>query len=147
MRIGVDSSVIVAAVHANHPRYATAAQWMIRSLAGNELLVCHHSILETYAVLTSLPGDLRVTPSETRDLLSATVKSNMTVAGFRPESIWSILESFPGMQAVGGHSYDAYVAHVLHDAGAEAVVTFNRRHFAGLVTGLAVIDPGEDSQA
>ena len=55
MKIGIDSSVIVAGVHANHPRHAAAAQWLVQALTAHELIVCHHSVLESYAVLTS-PG-------------------------------------------------------------------------------------------
>ena len=143
MKIGIDSSVIIAGVHANHPRHAAASHWLVQSLSAHELVVCHHSVLESYAILTSLPGDLRVTPSEARDLLEATVKANMVVAGFQPESIWSTLGSFVPMTAVGGRSCDAFVACVLHAYGTRAVATFNPKHFAGLIEGLQVIDPGE----
>jgi predicted nucleic acid-binding protein len=142
MKIGVDSSVIVAGVHANHPRHAAAAQWLVQALTAHELMVCHHSVLESYAVLTSLPGELRVTPSEARDLLEATVRANMVVAGFQPESIWTILESFVPITAVGGRSYDAFTACVLHASGTRALATLNPKHFAGLIEGLQVIDPG-----
>ncbi len=97
----------------------------------------------TAAIREALPTVSRCSPNPIR----GGARPSLTLAGFRPAGIWSILEAFPGMQAVGGHSYNAYVARLLHDAGAEAVATFNRRHFAGLVTGLAVIDPGEGSQA
>lgn len=141
MRIGVDSSVIVAAVHLNHPRHVAAADWLVSALAGHELTVCHHSVLEAYAVLTSLPGSLRVTPPEARELLSATVRANMSVADFMPESIWTTVDFLVPGTVCGGRSYDAFVAFVLRSAGAQAVATFNRRHFSGLAEGLEVIDP------
>ena len=143
MKIGIDSSVIVAGVHANHPRHGAAAQWLVQALTAHELMVCHHSVLESYAVLTSLPGELRVTPSEARDLLEATVRANMVVAEFQPESIWSILESLVPLSTAGGRSYDAFTACVLHASGARAISTLNPKHFAGLIEGLQVIDPGE----
>ena len=143
MKIGVDSSVIVAGVHANHPRHAAAAQWLVQAMTVHELMVCHHSVLESYAVLTSLPGDLRVTPSEARDLLEATVRANMVVAEFQPESIWSILESFVPLTTVGGRSYDAFTARVLHASGTRVISTLNPKHFSGLIEGLKVITPGE----
>jgi predicted nucleic acid-binding protein len=147
MMIGVDSSVIVAAIHANHSRHAAAAGWLVRALSVDELVVCHHTVLEAYAVLTSLPGSFRVTPSEARDLLAATVKGNMTVAGFDPGGTWDTLESFVPWSVAGGRSYDAFVARVLHAHGARVVATFNVKHFAGLVEGLSVIDPGETGGA
>ena len=141
MKIGVDSSVIVAGIHANHPFHAAAARWLVTSLSVNELVVCHHTILEAYAVLTSLPGSYRVTPSEARDLLTATVKANMTVAGFAPGNTWQILESLVLRSVTGGRSYDAFVASVLHAHGVHSVATFNAKHFTGLIEGLSVIDP------
>jgi predicted nucleic acid-binding protein len=140
VKIGVDSSVVVAAIHANHPRHAVAALWLVNALAADELVVCHHTVFEAFAILTSLPGSFRVTPSEARDLLVATVRGNMALAGFDPGSTWSILESFVPASVAGGRSYDAFVAGVLHAHGARAVATFNVKHFAGLVEGLSVID-------
>ena len=147
MKIGVDSCVIIAGVHANHPRHAAAAQWLVGALSVHELVVCHHSILETYAVLTSLPDGFRVTPSEARDLLSATVMENMSIAGFEPESIWTILATLVPRSVAGGRSYDAFVARVLYAHGAQSVATFNAKHFAGLIEGFTVIDPGEPATA
>jgi predicted nucleic acid-binding protein len=141
--IGVDSSVIIAAIHANHPRHGIAASWLMQAFAADELVVCHHTVLEAFAILTSLPGGFRVTPSEARDLLVATVKGNMTLAGFDAGTTWNLLESFVPASVAGGRSYDAFVAGVLHAHGARAVATFNAKHFRGLVEGLSVIDPGD----
>jgi predicted nucleic acid-binding protein len=141
MKIGLDSSVIVAAVHTSHPRHSAAARWLIDALAVHELVVCQHSILEAYAVLTRLPGDLRVQPSEARDLLAATVKANMSVTGFKPAEIWKILELLVLSSVSGGHSYDAFVAHALAAGGAQAVATLNPKNYQALVQGLDVISP------
>ena len=56
MNIGVDSNVIVAGVHANHPYHALAANWLVQNLAEHQLMAAHYSVLESYAVLTRLPG-------------------------------------------------------------------------------------------
>lgn len=141
MTIGLDSSAIVAAVHANHPHHGIAIRWLVDALARDSLVACHHSVPEAYAVLTSLPGALRVTPSEARDLLETTVKGTMTVAGYEPQSIWPMLSDFVRTPVAGGRSYDAYVARILHSHGAQAVATFNQKRFTGLVDGLDVIDP------
>jgi len=139
--IGVDSSLIVAAVHANHPRHALAAGWLVRSIGEHRLVVAHHTILEVYAVLTRLPGELRVTPSETRDLLIGTVKANMTVANFQPEAMWSILEKLVLCSAAGGRSYDAFILSTLQACGAEAIATLNPSHFRDLAPEFRIIDP------
>ncbi len=82
MKIGVDSSILVAGIHANQPLHAVAASWLINNIPLHELIVTHHSILETYAVLTRLSGELRLTGLEAKQLLLVTIKANMEVADF-----------------------------------------------------------------
>jgi predicted nucleic acid-binding protein len=138
--IGVDSSLIVAAVHANHPRHAVAAGWLVRSIGKHQLVAAQHAVLEAYAVLTRLPGELRVTPSEARDLLTGTVKANMPVAE-QPEGIWGILDKLVDASVVGGRSYDALILLALQAFGVEALATLNPSHFRDLAPGLRIIDP------
>jgi len=143
MKIGVDSSILVAGVHANHPLHAIAANWLIRNIASKELIVAHHSILETYAVLTRLPGKLRTSGSEAKQLLESTVKSNMHVADFSSVSIWDCIDSIVSHSAVGGHSYDAFIIEILNNAEVEAIATFNTTHFIELTPDLPIIDPAK----
>lgn len=143
MKIGIDSSVVVAAVHANHPYHAVAAKWIVENLRAHELVVAQHSVVEAYAVLTRLPGDLCLTPSEARDLLRQTVRANMAVAGLRADSVWTLLESLVASSVAGGHSYDAVIRQALATAGAEAIATFNPSHFRGLGGDVPVIDPSK----
>ncbi|MGA2977042.1 MAG: PIN domain-containing protein [Spirochaetia bacterium] len=146
MKIGIDSSVIIAGVHAAHPRHALAVDWLTRMLPAHELIVAHHSILEAYAVLTRLPGDNRVTPSEARDLLNVSVKENMTVAEYHSESIWTTIGSFVMTSVFGGRSYDAFVADILHAAAVDAIATFNPAHFRGLSNGTRIMDPSDPGE-
>ncbi len=143
MKIGVDSSVLIAGVHANHPRHALAASWLIRNIPLHELMVSHHSILESFAVLTRLPGELRLTGSETKQLLESTIKPNMQVAEFGASSIWDCIDSLVNHSAVGGNSYDLFSADILYRSGAEAIATFNPRHFSEFSFLLPVIDPSQ----
>ena len=141
MTVGVDTSLIVAAVHANHPRHALAAGWLIRAIGRHRLVVAHHCVLEAYAVLTRLPGRLRVTPSEARDLLADTVKANMSVAGFPPEGIWGALDRLVLSTTIGGRSYDALILFTLQAFGAKALATLNPSHFRELAPEMDIIDP------
>ncbi|MBC8391856.1 MAG: PIN domain-containing protein [Deltaproteobacteria bacterium] len=145
MKIGVDSCILVAGVHANHPLHAVAADWLIRNIPSNELIVTHHSILETYAVLTRLPGELRTMGLEAKQLLEVTIRPNMQIAEFNPSSIWDCIESLANQSVVGGRSYDAFIAEILIKAGAEAIVTFNTAYFIDLDPHLSVIDPTKPS--
>ncbi len=123
MTIGADSSLIVAALHANHPRHAAAADWMVRNIGKHRLIVAQHTILEAYAVLTRLPGDLRVSPSEARDLLAASVRPHMTDAGLQKEGIWGLVDRLVESSVIDGRTYDAYIFQALRSDGFE-----DRRH-------------------
>ena len=50
MTFGVDTSVLVAAVHANHPRHFAASAWLDAAFSSHEVVVAHHSVIEAYAV-------------------------------------------------------------------------------------------------
>jgi predicted nucleic acid-binding protein len=143
VRIGVDSCIIVAGVHANHPWHAVAASWLVNGIGAHDLVVAHHSVLEAYAVLTRLPGDLRLLGSEARELLRATIQGNMQVARFRAASIWTLLDSIVARSASGGRSYDAFALEVLRRDGVEAIATFNVAHFSELDPDLPIIDPSK----
>jgi toxin FitB len=141
VKIGIDSSVVVAGVHAGHPRHALAVDWLTRMLVQHELIVAHHSVLEAYAVLTRLPGDHRLTPSEAKDLLIASVKENMKIAPYDPDGIWTAIGSFVMSSVTGGRCYDAYIADILRTASADAIATFNPAHFRDFADGMRIIDP------
>ena len=141
MKIGVDSCVIIAGVHASHPMHAVAADWLIRNIAENRLVVAHHSILETYAVLTRLPGRLRTSAAEAQKLIEGTVRANMNVAPFQSDAIWNCLDALIRQTTMGGSAYDAFILHILTAIGIKAFATFNTAHFARIDPQLALIDP------
>ena len=141
MKIGVDSCVIVAAVHANHPLNIVAAGWLNEALSHHELIVAHHSVLEAYAVLTRLPGDLRISASEARDILQSTVRDNMQVAEFDGPDIWDILDRVIAVSAIGGRSYDAFNIDLVKKNGADSYATFDISHFEHMAGGMKLVDP------
>ena len=145
MKIGVDSSVLIAGVHANHPRHAVAAAWLIRNIPLHSLMVTHHSILESYAVLTRLPGELRLSGSEAKQLLDSSIRANMEVADFNASSIWDCIDSLVNRSAIGGNSYDLFSAEILLQSGAEAIATFNVRRFEGVASLMTISDPSKST--
>ena len=141
MRIGVDSSVIVAAVHANHPLSKISATLLNDAFQNHAVIVAHHSLLESYAVLTRLPSDFRLTPAEAEGVLRETLEANATLAPFKGEQMWPVLARLAQIPAAGGSSYDAFIIHALGDAGVDAIATFNANEFRRLSPGMQIIDP------
>lgn len=143
MRVGVDTSVIVAAVHANHPLHKPTAQWLDAAFASQTVVVTHHSILEAYAVLTRLPGDMRLNPTEADSVLRGTLRGNAVVADFRASEMWTVMTRIQEMPASGGAFYDAFTIELLVEAGVEAIATFNVSDFVRLITKVRAFDPLE----
>ncbi len=143
MRIGVDSCILIAGVHANHPFHAIASAWLIRNISLHELVVAHHSILETYAVLTRLPGEFRISSSEVKQLLESSIRPNMMIAPFSSTSIWDCIDSLVNQSATGGNSYDYFIAEILINFGVESIATFNTSHFIDFATSINIIDPSK----
>jgi len=141
MKIGVDSCVIIAGVHANHPLHSVAAGWLVRHIATDELIVAHHSLLETYAVLTRLPGRLRTSGAEAWQLIETTVRPNMRIAPFESSAIWGCLERLTQKSVTGGSAYDAFILDILAAAAIDALATFNTNHFMKLSPPFEIIDP------
>ena len=141
MIIGVDTSVIVAGVHANHPLHGAIVHWLNAAFEDHEVVVAHHSLLEAYAVLTRLPAAYRLTPAETGVGLVGTLRDNARIAPFDGASMWGSLERITGIPASGGGAYDAFVIDVLAAAGVEAIATSNVAEFRRLTSAMRIIDP------
>ncbi|NOY68810.1 MAG: type II toxin-antitoxin system VapC family toxin [Deltaproteobacteria bacterium] len=141
MKIGIDSCILVAGVHANHPLHAVSANWLIRNIPLHKLIVTHHSILEAYAVLTRLPGKFRIDGIEARQLLESTIRTNITIAKFDAASIWDYITALVTQASTGGHSYDAFIAEILINNAIDAIATFNTKHFIRFTPQISIIDP------
>ncbi|MFP4430972.1 MAG: type II toxin-antitoxin system VapC family toxin [Spirochaetaceae bacterium] len=143
MRVGVDTSVIVAAVHANHPLHGEASAWLDAAFSDHEIVVTHHSLLETYAVLTRLPAPYRFAPGEAQMVLRETLQDNAQLAAFDAPSAWEALDSVGRVPAAGGESYDAFIIYLLLSAGVELIVTYNVRELRRLGHGVRIACPKE----
>lgn len=54
--VGIETSIAVRLLIQTHDRYEEVSAWA----RGPRLALCGHALVETYSVLTRLPGDLRV---------------------------------------------------------------------------------------
>lgn len=143
MTLGVDTSVIIAAVHANHPVHLSSSRWLDAAFGTHDVVVAHHSLLEAYAVLTRLPAQYRVGPSEAEMVLRETVQENARLAPFNAAATWNFMTGLAAVPAAGGAAYDAFIVRLLSEAGAEAIVTYNVDDFRRLSPHMRVVDPAE----
>lgn len=138
MIVAVDTSVIVAALSTWDPRYESAARAVEGLADEHTLIVPLHALMEAYSVMTRRPRPFQLTPMQALRALGESF-GDMAVAGLATDHVWRLLETFVKRGISGGRIYDAAIAHVAREAGAEAILTFNARHFWG--EGLQVLTP------
>lgn len=108
--LAVDTSVAIPLLLRYHAAHASLAKWR----AGQQLSVCGHAWIETYAVLTRLPGSARVTPDDAVRLLSSSFDAPVAP---RAESLARAAGVFASSGIAGGATYDGWVALAALDNG------------------------------
>jgi len=129
-RVALDTSAAVPLLlkgHHDHDRLRVAVGGLQISLTG-------HSLAETYSVLTRLPGDARVGPSDAARLLSA---------GFLPALLIdaTVAANLPTLLATagisGGAVYDALVGLAIVGTGATLLTRDQRAASTYAALGIA----------
>jgi predicted nucleic acid-binding protein len=121
----------VIAWHEHHPRAFAAVE--DRLAAGEEMVVAAHTLVEAYAVLTRWPTPLRLAPADALDLLERAFVDRAEVVAPDTATYLELLRQAPAQSVAGGRIYDAVVAASARQGRATTLLTFNERHFLGLV--------------
>lgn len=119
MTLAVDTSAAVALIMSSH----VAHRRVRRRLRGQDLVLTQHSLAETYSVLTRLPGDARVAPSDAVRLIDANFGPPALVPA---ATAAAVPERFAELDIVGGAVYDGLVG-LAAEANSLALVTRDRR--------------------
>ncbi len=91
-----------------------------------------------------LPPEFRVSPADAVRLLQEEIFSRIAVHDLPPADRAPLLHAAAHDRIAGGRIYDAHIAEVARAAGANVVVTDNRRHFlSALRYGMRVETPSE----
>ncbi|CUU10960.1 Predicted nucleic acid-binding protein, contains PIN domain [Armatimonadetes bacterium GBS] len=144
MKLLLDTSVLVAGLVESHPRHEWCFSWLARLHRGEiEGVVCSHSLLELYAVLTRLPIRPPLSAEQAWRLIEHNLLGKVVVAGLSVEDYWEFLSWLAERQIAGGRVYDALIALSGQRVQVEAIATLNPRHFEGLVAGVRILTPAE----
>jgi toxin FitB len=103
MTVAIDTSVAIPLLVRSHDDHAAVARWW----NGQKIALSGPALAETYSVLTRLPGDARLAPSDAARLLSTRFSPPLLLSSRRARSLPDIL-SRRGI--AGGAVYDALVA-------------------------------------
>lgn len=110
MTVGVDTSVAIPLLVRSHRAHAAVARWW----SGQEIALSGHALIETYSVLTRLPGDARLAPSDAARLLAARFSAPLLLSSSRARRLPDTLSH---LGVAGGGVYDAVVALAAKDHG------------------------------
>ncbi len=102
-RFVVDTSVALPLLVATHSHHAEVAAWA----DGQSISLSGHAFVETYAVLTRLPGGLRVTGEEAELLLTENFADPVQPSA---ASVTGFARRCAQAGIVGSATYDALVA-------------------------------------
>ena len=111
----IDTSVAIPLLLANHPDHAQVASWA----TGKRLTFAGHAIFETYAVLTRLPVDSRLTPQQAQQLIGQYDASEPL--GLASQEAIRLMATH---NITGGQVYDALIGLACQD---QALATRDQR--------------------
>ena len=70
LKAAIDTSVLVSALHRDHPHHEDARAWLEATLRKDVVaLVTTHALAETWSVLSRIPGPNRLSPARVRDMV------------------------------------------------------------------------------
>ncbi len=146
MSVFLDTSVLLAGLIDFGPQSAPA-QSVLHAIAEKRVpapATAWHCCLEFFSVATRLPAEYRLSPADAALLLREEVFSRMAVHDLPATGRAPMLQAAGRDGTAGGRIYDAHIAEVARAAGANVVVTDNRRHFlSALRYGMRVETPAE----
>lgn len=99
----LDTSVAVPLLVQSHRAHAEVVEWW----KGREVALSGHALAETYSVLTRLPGDARLAPTDAARLLTVRFSPPLLLGQEHSRRLPIILSD---LGIAGGAVYDALVA-------------------------------------
>jgi len=123
-----DTSVLVAVFYGDHIRHEASLRLFIQ-FDKRESCCAAHSLAELYATLTRMPGRHRIS-AEQAMLFIGDVRERLALVALDAEEYAGALATAARLGVVGGAIYDALLAACALKAQAEAIYTWNARHYA-----------------
>lgn len=111
--VALDSSVVIPLVVATHSAHGLVTRWW-RAWPAEELALAGHAAVETFSVLTRLPGDLSLSPNDAARLLRVRLAPPLTLGS---KTQRRLVDTFAERGIVGGAVYDGLVGLVALEHG------------------------------
>ena len=135
MKAFLDTSVLIAASDVADPHHTPS--FSLLSIAQRETTACGvHTLAETYAVLSRLPGGKKKRP-EYASFLIEQILARVTVYSLSPEEYANAIRDAASKSLAGGMIFDALLLACARKSHAERIYTWNEKHFRMVAPDLA----------
>ncbi|HZQ25175.1 MAG TPA: PIN domain-containing protein [Terriglobales bacterium] len=124
----LDTSVLVPVFYGDHVHHRTSLELFV-SLDKTTGCCGAHSLVEVYSTLTRMPGKHRIS-GEQAMLFVGSIRERLSVIALDGDEYADALESASAYGIVGGTIYDAMLAYCALKAKAEAIYSWNGRHYS-----------------
>ena len=144
MKILLDTSVLVAAMVEAHPAHERALPWLKRVKNGNDKgIIAAHSLAELYSILTTLPVQPQISPTDARQLIRENIVAYFDIVFLSDDDYSQVIDHLAEIGIVGGATYDALILRVALKVNIDQVVTLNEKDFRRVYPELAekIISP------
>jgi predicted nucleic acid-binding protein len=128
MKAFFDTSLLVPVFYGDHVHHRASLDLFVQF--DRESGCCGaHSLAEVYATLTRMPGRHRIS-GEQAMLFVGSLRERLTIVALNGDEVARSLSESAALAIVGGAIYDALLASCALKARAEAIYTWNTRHYA-----------------
>ena len=135
MKAFLDTSVLVPTFYGEHEHHEPSFALFLR-LNKKSGCTAAHCLAEVYSVLTGMPGKDRASPDEAM-LFLADLRERLTLVALDGDEYTRVLEDAAAAGITGGGIYDAIIGGCAMKAKAEAIYTWNTKHFGRLGADIA----------
>jgi predicted nucleic acid-binding protein len=122
-----DSSVLVPVFYGNHVHHKASLDLFIQFDKSTGCCGAH-SLAEVYSTLTRMPGKHRIS-GEQAMLFIGSIRDRLSIIALSGEEYAEALQASATLGIVGGGIYDAMLAHCAMKTKADAIYTWNARHY------------------
>jgi len=127
MRAFLDTSVLVPVFYGDHEHHRASLAVFLQFDRGSGCCGAH-SLAEVYATVTRMPGRHRISGAQAM-LFVGSIRERLSLVALEGDEYADALQAAAVLGIVGGTVYDALLASCALKAKAEAIYTWNERHY------------------
>jgi predicted nucleic acid-binding protein len=135
VKIFFDTSVLVAAFLGDHVHHQASLR-VFAPATPKEAACSLHTLAEVFAVLSSLPVKPQIAPEQAA-LFVDEVQKRLTAIPLSAEEYYGTVRAAAEHGIAGGRVYDALLLQCARKCKADAIYTWNLKHFQAIAPDLA----------